>query len=158
MALAIRPMVDADRPLLAATTADDPEWAASTVRYLRWHDQSCCRLYVATSDDKIAGYIAVTIAVVERRTTPKEMHPAGRSPPTKFPAVLLGGLYVAKTARGSGVGSQLLDNAVGLALTVRESFGCLFLVVDSKDDARDFYERKGFKLVEPPNKLALALG
>ena len=64
-------------------------------------------------------------------------------------------LAVDHSARGQGIGKQLLKATFAIAHEMAERTGCVAVVVDAKPDAVTFYERYGF---EPFELLTGALG
>jgi GNAT superfamily N-acetyltransferase len=63
-----------------------------------------------------------------------------------FPALKLARLAVDTSLQGQGIGNQLVDFVIGVALErVMPYSGCRFLVVDAKPTSISFYARKGFK-------------
>lgn len=67
---------------------------------------------------------------------------------TEGPLAVLDELYVRPPLRGQGIGTRLLDRAIGEVLA--RGGGELHINVDEIDtDARRFYERHGFLNVEP---------
>lgn len=44
-----------------------------------------------------------------------------------------------------GIGTHLLYAAIGKALSISDSVGCRFVLVDSKKESINFYEKFGFK-------------
>ena len=70
-------------------------------------------------------------------------------PPTRVPAYPLPILRISRLAvderdQGSGIGRLLLRAMFGLALDLRDRFGCMGVIVDAKPDAVGFYEGLGF--------------
>lgn len=65
-----------------------------------------------------------------------------------FPAIKLARLAVDAELQGQGVGGQLVDFVIGLAVEhVMPHTGCRFLIVDAKASSVSFYERKGFSKI-----------
>jgi predicted N-acetyltransferase YhbS len=65
-----------------------------------------------------------------------------------FPAIKLARLAVDTELQGQGVGGQLVDFVIGLAVEhVMPHTGCRFLIVDAKATSVLFYERKGFSKI-----------
>ncbi len=63
-------------------------------------------------------------------------------------APMLARLAVDDSARGVGVGAQLLRFVLLLALEMSERIGCAGVVVDAKPGAVEFYARYGFVALE----------
>jgi GNAT superfamily N-acetyltransferase len=59
-------------------------------------------------------------------------------------------LGVALDARGEGLGERLLGAAILAARSMRREVGCIGILVDAKPVAVGFYERFGFRVIEPP--------
>lgn len=57
-------------------------------------------------------------------------------------------LAVDESARGRGVGAQLLRFVLQLGLRMAQDYGCVGVVVDAKPGAVDFYGSYGFIPVE----------
>jgi len=74
-------------------------------------------------------------------------HEIGRKlPPYAIPAALIGRLARATQARGRGIGSLLLADAVRRILGASRSLAVFAIVVDAKDEqAMAFYESFGFR-------------
>ncbi len=71
--------------------------------------------------------------------------PVGEFRYADFPAIKLARLAVDNKLQGQGVGGQLVDFAIALAVNqVMPHVGCRFMVVDAKLNSVGFYERKGF--------------
>lgn len=67
-----------------------------------------------------------------------------------YPAVKLARLAVDSSFQGQGVGSDLVDFAIGLTLKhIMPHAGCRFMVVDAKAASVGFYQRKGFVRLGP---------
>jgi predicted N-acetyltransferase YhbS len=60
------------------------------------------------------------------------------------PVLGLARLAVDASARGVGLGAQLLRFVLQLALEMADRVGCAGIVVDAKPDAVPFYEKYGF--------------
>lgn len=90
----------------------------------------------------IAGYYSLSMAAVRLERLPPEVaRQLPRYP--QVPAVRLGRLAVHRDARGQGLGSHLLMDAI--ARSLRSEVAWVALVVDAKDEAaRAFYLRFGF--------------
>jgi len=72
-----------------------------------------------------------------------------------YPAMKIGRLAVDRRYRGTGLGRRLLE--LGLAISrnsVASAAGCRFVVLNSKNQSIEFYQKNGFKLVETESNLA----
>jgi GNAT superfamily N-acetyltransferase len=66
----------------------------------------------------------------------------------KYPGVKIARLAVDTRFERRGIGTYLLLAAIGKTLSVCESIGCRYILVDSKKDSIGFYQKNEFKLVE----------
>ncbi len=81
-------------------------------------------------------------------------------PAYPIPAVRIGRLAAATSARGRGLGEILLQNAVKRILQARSTLGVFAVVVEAKDaSAEAFYRKYGFRLCDAQSRqLYLPLG
>jgi predicted N-acetyltransferase YhbS len=104
------------------------------------------RIYVALDgSDRVLGYYSLSAASLSHAELPEAE--ARRLPRYPVPAVLIGRLAGACTARRSGlrIGSRLLIHALRQALRAAETIGVQCVIVDSKPESVTFYERFGFR-------------
>lgn len=66
----------------------------------------------------------------------------------KYPGVKIARLAVDSRFERRGIGTYLLLAAIGKTLSVCESIGCRYILVDSKKNSIGFYQKNEFKLVE----------
>jgi GNAT superfamily N-acetyltransferase len=66
----------------------------------------------------------------------------------KYPGVKIARLAVDSRFERKGIGTYLLLAAIGKTLSVCESIGCRYILVDSKKGSIGFYQKNEFKLVE----------
>ncbi|NIC37191.1 GNAT family N-acetyltransferase [Halomonas desiderata] len=93
--------------------------------------------------DKVAGYFALASGAVMRGSAPKRMQ---RNMPSDIPVVVLGRLAVDQSCQGSGLGTDLLAEAVERALAAAEYVGVRALLVHALDEpAAAFYKKHGFE-------------
>jgi GNAT superfamily N-acetyltransferase len=98
--------------------------------------------YVAVDGDQILGFATVAPGVVEIDALPATMRK--KLPQYPLPVLRLARLAVGSSARGGGLGSQLLRFVFQLAMRMAHDFGCVGVVVDAKPNAVEFYRRYGF--------------
>lgn len=102
--------------------------------------------YVAVQDRSVLGYATVAAAHVEIEDLP----PATRRklPRYPLPVLRLARLAVDQSARGQGVGLQLLRFVLRLARQMADEYGCVGVVEDAKPEAEAFYAKYGFAAVD----------
>lgn len=117
------------------------------------------RTFVATrpNANRVIGYYTLAASAVEFATIPEKL--SKKLPKHPVPTILLGRLAVDTSARGEGLGRELLMDALRRVLTVAETLGVFAVHVHALDDeARAFYEKYGFvALADQPRHLLLPL-
>jgi predicted N-acetyltransferase YhbS len=92
---------------------------------------------------KIAGYVSLSAAQIEREHLPKNY---SRNKPDPVPAVLLGQLAVDKQYQGQGVARSLMFYALSTAVHLSQQMGCFCVITHPlDDDVRAFYRHYGFE-------------
>ncbi len=92
------------------------------------------------------GYYSLAMGSVQRETSPSRL---GRGQPDPVPVVLLARLALATAEHGTGLGGDLLRDAVIRSVAGAKGFGARALVVDAIDQsARAFYVHHGFRPLE----------
>lgn len=71
---------------------------------------------------------------------------------SKYPGIKIARLAVDSRFERRGVGTHLLFAAIGKALSICDSVGCRYILVDSKKESTTFYEKHGFKIAEKNKK------
>jgi predicted N-acetyltransferase YhbS len=95
------------------------------------------------SSGRIAGYVTLSAAQIERAFLPK---PQQRNRPDPVPATLLGQLAVDTEFQRQGHAASLLLFALRTALVASETIGSMGVLTHSLDDGvRGFYGRWGFQ-------------
>ena len=98
--------------------------------------------YVAVDGGRILGFATVAPRHIDVEDLP---NPARKKlPRDPVPVLGLARLAVDTSARGVGVGAQLLRFVNKLAAKLADDVGCAGVVVDAKPGAVDFYARYGF--------------
>lgn len=102
--------------------------------------------YVAVDAGAILGFATVAPGHIEVEDLPASAR--RKLPHYPLPVLRLARLAVDGTARGHGLGRQLLRFVLHLALQMADDYGCVGVVVDAKPDAVDFYTRYGFVSID----------
>jgi GNAT superfamily N-acetyltransferase len=98
--------------------------------------------YVAVDAGRVLGFATVAPRHVEIDDLPERERK--KLPRYPVPVLGLARLAVDVSARGLGVGAQLLRFVLLLALEMADRVGCAGVVVDAKPGAVDFYAKYGF--------------
>jgi GNAT superfamily N-acetyltransferase len=102
--------------------------------------------YVAVEERQILGYATVCPGHIEIDDLPAAAR--RKLPRYPLPVLRLARLAVDQSARGEGLGSQLLRFVLQLGVRMTREYGCAGVVVDAKPDAVSFYVRYGFVAAE----------
>ena len=103
--------------------------------------------YAAVEGRSILGFATVAAAHVEIEDVPLAVR--RKLPRYPLPVLRLARLAVDHSARGQGLGLQLLRFVLRLALKMADDYGCVGVIVDAKPDAEAFYAKYGFVPVDP---------
>ena len=103
------------------------------------------RTYVLSENNKILGFYTITmsLAKVKNSTTP---------------VALIGRLAVDKKYQHKGYGEWLLVDALKKLVRASDIVGFLYIIVDAKDGAKEFYKKYGFsEFIDESNKLFITV-
>jgi GNAT superfamily N-acetyltransferase len=89
--------------------------------------------YVAVEGTSILGFATISPAHVEIEGLPATARK--KLPRYPLPVLRLARLAVDESARGQGLGAQLLRFVLQLAMRMADDYGCVGVVVDAKPDA-----------------------
>lgn len=98
--------------------------------------------WVLCRGDRVVGYYALAMGTVDRRAAPSRL---GRGQPDPIPALLLARLALDRSEQGSGLGADLLQDALIRAVAGARQYGARAVIVDAIDEsATAFYRHHGF--------------
>lgn len=109
----------------------------------RHHIGTTC---VAVQGDRIVGFVTVSSGKMVAEKLAKSLR--RRLPAYPLPILRLARLAVDERFQGHGIGRFLLRAMLTLVLEMRNSLGCIGIVVDAKPDAVTFYSPLGFTPIE----------
>lgn len=117
--------------------------AMRTARTFVWHE----------GDLRVIGYFSLAAHVVARAELAGKL---SRGAPDRIPAILLARLALDKRLHGSGLGGELLWDALSRSVAASQLAGARLVVVDAIDaQAAAFYAHHGFQAV-PKHPFRLA--
>jgi GNAT superfamily N-acetyltransferase len=123
-------------------------------RALTNHLEGASRCIVTTHGGHVVGYYALASAAIYHRELRGRVR---RNMPDPMPGVLLSRLAVDRKHQGSGIGRQLLRDAILRTIEAANLIGVRVLLVHAlNDEAREFYARQGFE-PSPSDPLHLML-
>lgn len=103
------------------------------------------RTYVVCAEDAVVvGYYCISTGSVERRVLPSKMKRA-RGLPNQIPVAIIGRLARDERYRGSGLGKDLLQDALRRILSAAQIIGVRAILVHALDDeAAAFWKEHEF--------------
>ena len=123
-------------------------------RALANHLQGASRCFVTCRDNRVVGYYALASASVLHRDVGGKVR---RNMPDPVPVILLSRLAVDHNEQGSGLGKNLLRDAILRSVAASEIIGVRALLVHALNDtARAFYTHFDFE-ASPTDPLHLLL-
>jgi Acetyltransferase (GNAT) domain len=118
---------------------------------LRFHSSNIAKTYVAVEANgsgpkRIRSYISILLSEIRKDYARADDCPdAARY---NFPAIKIARLATEKDYEGNGLASGLIDFVAGLAKAqIMPYAGCRFLILDANREKIEFYQRRGFILV-----------
>ncbi|WP_230865888.1 GNAT family N-acetyltransferase [Mycobacterium canetti] len=95
---------------------------------------------------RVVGFYALTMGSIERIRVPSRL---GRGQPDPVPVLVLARLALDRQEQGTGLGGDLLLDALIRSVAGARQYGARALVVDALDDrAAEFYGHHGFLPLE----------
>jgi len=103
--------------------------------------------YVAVEQERILGFATIAPRHIDVENLPE----SDRKKLPRYPVPVLGlaRLAVDATAKGVGLGAQLLRFVLELGAKMAGDVGCAGVVVDAKPGAVEFYAKFGFAAIDP---------
>jgi GNAT superfamily N-acetyltransferase len=116
--------------------------------------QGASRCFVTCRDDRVVGYYALAAASIQHRAVAGRYR---RNMPDPVPVILLSRLAVDRKEQGSGLGKNLLRDAIARSVAAAEIVGVRALLVHAlHEQARAFYLKFDFE-PSPSDPLHLLL-
>lgn len=98
--------------------------------------------WVLSRANLVVGYYAFAMGSVERQSSPSRL---GRGQPNPVPVIVFARLALDRSEQGTGLGADLLRDALARSVAGARALGARALIVDAVDDqAIGFYRRYGF--------------
>lgn len=152
----IRPIQSGDR--LTGLSLGDAKFSVLKTFVQRhaktYEDQSLARTYAAfniAENNRIAGYVTIVCGevVLADGDGPLVADEGLKYLYNQYPAVKIARLAVDRRVRGLGIGEALVNLCLGITQEyIAPNVGCRFVMVDSKRDAVNFYDRMGFTMLD----------
>lgn len=98
--------------------------------------------YALSLDTQIVGFATVSAGEICAEDLTASLKK--RLPDYPLPILRIARLAIDKNYQGLGLGKKLLRACFELALTMKESYGCVGVVVDAKTESIEFYKKLGF--------------
>jgi len=126
---------------------------------LNYHQNNIAKTYVLVDPDakynKIFGYITLVASEVECASNTELDDCESANAYESMPGVKIARLALHKDCRGIGYGYFMYQSALSIIINkVMPHIGCRFLIVDSKPEAVNIYERWGFTFLDTDDNRA----
>lgn len=109
----------------------------------------CILLENGQDKGKVIAYLTLTCSELDLRNGYEVKDCAYANKYDHLPAVKIARLAVDNRYRGRGLGSELVNLALDIALNdIYPTVGCRFLITDAKKSAVDFYQKERFTLLD----------
>lgn len=109
-----------------------------------YQDEKLGITYVFTYNSKTVGYATVAMSKIVRDEIKRRFRPPiGLK---DYPALLIGRLAVDNKWRRKGIGTEICKWCIGRALALSDEIGCRYVVLQTDEDHKAFYEKAGFTL------------
>ena len=105
-------------------------------------DNNISKTYLLIENEIVIGYVSLAAASLDFNELPKDYEKLPKYP---IPCLRIARLAIDKNYQGKHYGKELLAFALNQALIASLKIGIKFVVVDAKEDAKEFYEKYGFK-------------
>ena len=154
MTYRVEPLGDHDLREFGSGNLELDDWLR---RHARTATGQGTRTYLLVDgESSVVGYFAVAPHLLLRDDSPPRL---ARGAPKQIPAILLAKLALDSSIQGSGLGAELLIQALDTMVTAARRAGGRVVLVDAiDDDARTFYEHHDFQpLPGQPRRLLMKL-
>lgn len=108
--------------------------------------------YLFIYEGRVLGFFCLSMFAIKPTEEALEILKERGKPYTLFPALLIARLGVDEKSQGQGIGREIIETIIGIALKESDKIGCRFIVVDAYENAVPFYENKGFKQLSKERK------
>lgn len=113
------------------------------------------RTYVVCEGNSVVAYFCISAGAVERTAAPGRLR---RNAPDAIPVSVIGRLAVTRGHAGSGLGSDILSDALRRIAIASRNIGIGAVLVHAKDDAaKRFYMNRAEFIEYPPDSRTLFL-
>jgi len=116
----------------------------------KYSDQLLAKSYGVFRGPKIVAYITLVCGEIASEDDSAMADTGDAEYNYKhYPAVKIARLAVDKKLQKAGIGAELINFALGIAKQdISAIVGCKFVVVDAKAESVEFYEKRGFRLLD----------
>ncbi len=102
--------------------------------------------YVIHENIRVIGYITISASSIKKASLDV------KKPYEDILVLRIGRLAVDRKYQGKRIGEKLLKFGIEKAIELKERYGCVGIVVDTKEDAMDFYKKYGFVTMQTLEK------
>jgi len=112
---------------------------------LLYQNGSLAITYLCLYKNQIVGYFSLSSDAIRLDIVEKESMPEPKRRLGEYPAIKIGRLAVHNNFRKHGIGTFLVNAAMGkISDEIIKEIGCRFVTVDAYEQAIEFYRKLGF--------------
>jgi GNAT superfamily N-acetyltransferase len=105
------------------------------------------RTYVVCESKRVVGYFCISAGAVERAAAPGKVR---RNAPNTIPVSVIGRLAVSRDHAGTGLGADMLSDALRRIAVASQSIGIAAVLVHAKNDAAKRFYMNCAEFIEYP--------
>jgi len=114
---------------------------------LMWQQRKLAITHLVIYNEQIVGFYCTSADSIKLKLQErKEENNLDKKRITEVPAVKIGRLGVHKDHQRQGLGTFILQRAIGHILSTSEAIGVRFVTVDAYPEMQKWYEKRGFKI------------
>ncbi len=128
-----------------------------------YHRDLLATTFIIETDERTIGYFSVfndSIRIEDlhlastsaTKSFLKKILPFGKRHLRYYPAIKIGRLGVCNSAKGQGLGKDILSYVIASAIDNNKHFACKFITVDAYAQSLIFYEKMGFSYFSPKDE------
>jgi len=114
---------------------------------LMWQNRKLAVTHLVIYNEQIVGFYCTSADSIKLQSEEREEEKGlSKKRITEVPAIKIGRIGVHKEQQGQGLGTFILQRAIGHILSTSDAIGVRFVTVDSYPDKHEWYKDRGFKI------------
>lgn len=116
---------------------------------VQYHKSRLCSLFVTTYEQKPVGFFALCMSAIESPRLAADEKVNGYTP-RSYPAMLLAQMGVNLPFRNHGIGVEIRDFCLGIAVDIGERVACRYVILQTNEHLSNYY-RKHWEFIKQKN-------